>query len=178
MLSQVNYRVPNMRFLRERLTVRASWAVCGCSRGGREPLACGPDQRSCCVFCRTWSSAAVTSPMGSLLSCTAASCTAPRRRCMSHLSSHGPCPCSPTPALLVFALLPCLGAFGCHFSSSSLEACPHLLPQPFFLRAPFPWGLPGALTLTRFCLLQMDLPFLEASALRFGLNWEVGFSPG
>lgn len=32
MLSQVNYRVPNMRFLRERLTVRTSGAVCG--RGG------------------------------------------------------------------------------------------------------------------------------------------------
>lgn len=29
MLSQVNYRVPNMRSLRERLTVRASWAICG-----------------------------------------------------------------------------------------------------------------------------------------------------
>uniref|UniRef100_A0A8C4N6U6 1-phosphatidylinositol 4,5-bisphosphate phosphodiesterase gamma n=1 Tax=Equus asinus asinus TaxID=83772 RepID=A0A8C4N6U6_EQUAS len=27
MLSQVNYRVPNMRFLRERLTVRACWAI-------------------------------------------------------------------------------------------------------------------------------------------------------
>lgn len=34
--------------------------------------------------CRTWSNAAGTSPTGSLLSCTAASCTAPRRRCMSH----------------------------------------------------------------------------------------------
>lgn len=94
---------------------------------------------------------------------------------MSHLSSHGPCPCSPAPALLVSALLPCLGALGCYFSSSSaLEAYPHLLPQPFFLRAPFPCGLPGALALTRFCLLQMDLPFLEASALRFGLKWEGG----
>lgn len=27
MLSQVNYRVPNMRFLRERLTVRTSRAI-------------------------------------------------------------------------------------------------------------------------------------------------------
>lgn len=31
MLSQVNYRVPNMRFLRERLTVRA----CGLAAGGQ-----------------------------------------------------------------------------------------------------------------------------------------------
>lgn len=54
------------------------------------------------------------------------------------LPSHGPCPCSPAPALLASALLPCLGAFGCHFSSSSLEAYPHMSPQPFFLRAPFP----------------------------------------
>lgn len=45
MLSQVNYRVPNMRFLRERLTVRASWAVRGGGRWrGQEPLASGPDQ--------------------------------------------------------------------------------------------------------------------------------------
>lgn len=96
MLSQVNYRVPNMRFLRERLTVGASSVVCGWGGGGWDPLTCGPDQRSSCVPCRTWSSAAATSPMGSLLSCTAASCTTPRRRCMSHLP--------PSPTALVPAL--------------------------------------------------------------------------
>lgn len=42
MLSQVNYRVPNMRFLRERLTVRDSQAVYRPSVGAAwEPLAAG-----------------------------------------------------------------------------------------------------------------------------------------
>lgn len=46
MLSQVNYRVPNMRFLRERLTVRAG----GPSAGGWEagcPRPCGRPDRKC-----------------------------------------------------------------------------------------------------------------------------------
>lgn len=38
MLSQVNYRVPNMRFLRERLTVRA----CGPDAGGWGGGQCRP----------------------------------------------------------------------------------------------------------------------------------------
>lgn len=44
---------------------------------------------------------------------------------------HGPCPCpSPAPAVLASALMPCLGVFGCHFSSSSpLDTYPHLLPS-------------------------------------------------
>lgn len=46
MLSQVNYRVPNMRFLRERLTVRACGPAAG-GRGVQPPQApAGPDQQS------------------------------------------------------------------------------------------------------------------------------------
>ena len=150
MLSQVNYRVPNMRFLRERLTVRA----CGLSAGGRgaqpPPAPVGPDQRPCSVS-RTWSSAPVTSPTGSLHSCTAASCTAPRRRCQS----PRPAPPAPCPAPL-----------------HSLCVVPAFLPE-----SPLPMGPPWVLALTRFCLLQMDLPFLEASALRFGLKWGGGLLP-
>lgn len=41
MLSQVNYRVPNMRFLRERLTVRACWAICRSGRGAGSPWPMG-----------------------------------------------------------------------------------------------------------------------------------------
>lgn len=157
---------------------KGRWAVC--RRVGRlaAPGPAGGLTGSAALPRRTWSSAPATSPTGSLLSCTAALCTAPRRRCMSHLPPP-PLPCCPTPAPLASALLPCLGVIGCHFSSSSpREACPFLLPQPFFLRAPSPRGLPGALMLTWFCLLQMDLPFLEASALRFGLSWGGGVLPG
>lgn len=183
MLSQVNYRVPNMRFLRERLTVGASQVMCRWGGGGREPLAGEADQRSslCTLQDLEQRSSDITYGQFAQLYRSLmynAQKTVHEPPAPSTALVPAP-PAPPTPALLVSALMLCLGIFGCHFSSSSpLDNYPHLLPQPSFLRAPSPCGLPGALALTRFCLLQMDLPFLEASALRFGLDWDGGALPG
>lgn len=49
MLSQVNYRVPNMRFLRERLTVMDTWGYLLARQGRPVTPNKGPDWQSCSV---------------------------------------------------------------------------------------------------------------------------------
>lgn len=53
MLSQVNYRVPNMRFLRERLTVMDTWGYLLVGQGKPAAPQKGPDWQFCSVPCRT-----------------------------------------------------------------------------------------------------------------------------
>lgn len=53
MLSQVNYRVPNMRFLRERLTVMDTWGYLLVGQGKPAAPHKGPDWQFCSVPCRT-----------------------------------------------------------------------------------------------------------------------------
>lgn len=133
MLSQVNYRVPNMRFLRERLTVRALWFICGWGGGGpgpvgltRPPLCLAQDleQRSSDItygqFAQLYRSLMYSA----------------QKTVHESPALPWPWPCSPTPApapapapaLLAPALPPCLGPFGCHFSSC-LEASPICCPS-------------------------------------------------